>query len=32
MYYCTGYDDNDNFDFLSCNREMYSIPNFIENN
>ena len=32
MYYCTGYDDNDNFEFLSCNREMYSIPNFVENN
>ena len=32
MYYCTGYDDNDNFEFLCCNREMYSIPNFVENN
>lgn len=32
MYYSTGYDDDNNLDFLSCNREMYSVPSFFENN
>ncbi len=32
LYYSTGYDENKNFDFLNSNREMYSIPGFIEEN
>ena len=32
MYYSTGYDDDNNLDFLSCYREMYSVPSFFENN